>query len=234
MRFTVEKAIFEKFPSLNIGVVIAKGIDNSGTNKEITESLKEKEEEIRESFDAKTLSQNPEIDVWRKTYSAFGAKPKDNLSSVENLYRLVLKGTDVRHINKIVDIYNLFSLRFMVPLGGEDLDKIHGDVKLTIAGPNEPAALLLGDKEPRPPHEGEVIYKDDVSAICRRFNWREADRTKFTEQTRNAVLVAEGLPPTTGNDIEKIVNELKDAVQKHCGGEISLFVLNQSNPEIEF
>lgn len=234
MRFTVEKSIFEKFPGLNIGVVIAKGIDNSGTSKEITESLREKAIEIRENFDTKTLSQNPKIDVWRNAYSDFGAKPKDNLSSVENLYRFVLKGTDVRHINKIVDIYNLFSLKFMVPLGGEDLDKIQGDVKLTIAGPNEPAALLLGDKEPRQPHEGEVIYKDDVSAICRRFNWREADRTKFTEQTRNAILVAEGLPPTSGEDIEKIVNELKDAVQKHCGGEISLFVLNQSNPEIEF
>ncbi len=252
MRFIVEKAIFEKFPDLNIGIVIAKGIDNSGISKEITESLREKETEIRENFDAKTLSQNPKIDVWRKAYSAFGAKPKDNLSSVENLYRHVLKGTDmmsssddsistalkmplqIRHINKIVDIYNLFSLKFMVPLGGEDMDKIQGDVKLTIAGPNEPAALLLGDKEPRLPHEGEVIYKDDVSAICRRFNWREADRTKFTEQTRNAVLVAEGLPPITVEDIENIVNELKNAVQKYCGGEISLFVLNQSNPEIEF
>ncbi len=94
--------------------------------------------------------------------------------------------------------------------------------------------MLLGDKEPRPPHEGEVIYKDEVSAICRRFNWRESDRTKFTEETRNAVLVAEGLPPTAIGDIERIANELENMILKYCGGEISMFILNQYNPEIEF
>lgn len=234
MKFVIDKIIFEKFPDLNIGVVIAKGIDNTGINEGIIKSIREKEAEIRQSFDAQTLSQNPKIDCWRKAYSAFGAKPRDHLSSVENLHKLILRGADIRHINKLVDIYNLISLRHMVPLGGEDLNKIQGDIKLTTAGSNEPAVLLLGDKDLRQPHEGEVIYKDDVSAICRRFNWREADRTKLTEQTKNVILVTEGLPPTTGKDIERIANELKDTVHKYCRGEISLSILNRSNTEIEF
>ncbi len=233
MKFIVDNAIFDKFPDLNIGVVAAKSIDNTGTNEEIIRLLREKETEIRQNLDAQTLPQNPKIDCWRKAYSSFGAKPKDNPSSVENLYRLVLKGADIRHINKVVDIYNLMSLKHMVPLGGEDLDKIQGDIMLTVAGPNEPSVLLLGDKDPRPPREGEVIYKDEISAICRRFNWREAGRTKFTEETRNAVLVAEGLPPTALGNIERIANELENMVLKYCGGENSVFILNQSNPEIE-
>ncbi len=234
MKFIVSKEIFDKFPDLNIGVVIAQSIDNAGVSEEIIRLLREKETEIRQNFDSQTLSQTPKIDCWRKAYSAFGAKPKDNLSSVENLYKLVLKVSEIRHINKLVDIYNFMSLKHVVPLGGEDLDKIHGDIKLTVAGSNEPAVLLLGDKEPRAPHEGEVIYKDEVSAICRRFNWREADRTKLTEQTRNVILVAEGLPPTTRADVELIANELKNTVQKYCSGNLSAFILNQSNPEIEF
>ena len=44
------------------------------------------------------------------------------------------------------------------PVGGEDLDKVKGDVILTFAGANEPPVVLLGDKESRPPHEGEIIY----------------------------------------------------------------------------
>ena len=233
MKFEVDFKIFDKFQGLNIGVVIAKGADNTGTSQEIINSIREKGKEIRENFDTKTLSQNPKIDVWRKAYSTFGANPKDNRCSVENLYRLVLKGADVRHISKLVDIYNFISLKHMVPLGGEDLDKIHGNIRLTFAGANEPPVLLLGDKDERPPHEGEVIYKDEISAVCRRFNWREADRTKFTKQTKNAILVAEGLL-TTEDDIREIANELKEAVQKHCGGRTFSFVLNKSNPEIEF
>ncbi len=234
MKLYVDKPVFEKFPELNIGVVVAKGIDNAGEDEEIAKSLRAAESEIRQNFDVLTLAQNAKIAVWRKAYSAFGAKPSENLSSVENLCKLVLKGGEVSHINKIVDIYNFISLKHTVPVGGEDLDKIQEGISLAIAGANEPPCLLLGDKEPRQPHEGEVIYKDKLSAICRRFNWREADRTKFTEQTRNAILVAEGLPPTSQDDIEKIAGELKELVQKYCGGRLSMFVLNQSNPQIEF
>ena len=159
---------------------------------------------IRAKYNTKNLSQTPKIAVWRKTYSAFGAKPKENKSSVENLYRLVLQGVNLRHINKLVDIYSFISLKHMVPVGGEDIDKIEGDVALTFAEPNEPAVLLLGDKEPRPPHIGEVIYKDNISAICRRWNWREADRTKFTEDFTGMDVDVGRLPGKSAHDVRLV------------------------------
>ena len=44
---------------------------------------------------------------------------------------------------------NFISLKYMAPVGGEDMDKIQGDVTLTFAESNESAVLLLGDKESR-------------------------------------------------------------------------------------
>ncbi|MBI3190763.1 hypothetical protein HYZ41_03600, partial [archaeon] len=180
-----------------------------------------------------TIFQDPRIDVWRKAYAAFGAKPKENRSSVENLYKLVLQGVNLRHINNMVDTYNFISLKHMVPVGGEDLDKIVGDINLTFASTNEPPVILLGDKEPRPPHEGEVIYKDELSAICRRWNWREADRTKFTESTKNCVLVIEGLSLVTRQEVEDATAELKEMVKKFCGGDIEYKILDKNQSEIE-
>ena len=110
MKFIIDKTIFEKFPDLNIGVIIAKGINNSEGSDEIIKSIRAEESEIRKNFDSQTFSQNPKIDCWRKAYSSFGAKPKENLSSVENLYKLVLKGAEIRQINLLVDLYNLMSL----------------------------------------------------------------------------------------------------------------------------
>ena len=46
-------------------------------------------------------------------------------------------------------------------------------------------------------------------------------------------LVVEGLPPTSKEDIEKIIEELSELVQKFCGGEIKTFILNNSNPEAD-
>lgn len=233
MKFKIDRKIFEKFPGLTIGVIICKNLNNSGTQEEVQKEIRKQENDIRAKYNTETLSQTPKIDVWRKTYSAFGAKPKENKSSVENLYRLVLQGVNLRHINKLVDIYNFISLKHMVPVGGEDIDKIQGDVVLTFAEPNEPAVLLLGDKEPRPPHAGEVIYKDNISAICRRWNWREADRTKFTEETKNCFLVIEGLLPVTKEEIEEATKELKELVQKFCGGNITYQIVDDKHFEID-
>lgn len=234
MKFKIDGKVFEKFNGLNIGVVIARGIDNTNSCEEIATEIRNHEKEIREKYNIETLSQTPKIDVWRKAYSAFGAKPKENKSSVENLYRMVLQGKTLRHINNLVDIYNFISLKHTLPAGGEDIDKMEGDIFLTFAGKNEPPLLLLGDPDPRPPHEGEVIYKDDISAICRRWNWREADRTKLTVGTKNCILVVEGLPPVAKGEIENATKELNGLVQKHCGGNVSYTVLDKDKPEIEF
>src|SRR3990167_7557042 len=137
MKFKIDHKIFEKFPGLTIGVVICKNLNNSGTFEEVQKEIRAQENNIRGKYNTETLSQTPKINVWRKTYSAFGAKPKENKSSVENLYRLVLEGVNLRHINKLVDTYNLISLKYMVPVGGEDIDKIEGDVTLTFAESNE-------------------------------------------------------------------------------------------------
>ncbi|MBN1923392.1 MAG: hypothetical protein JW791_01360 [Nanoarchaeota archaeon] len=232
--FRIDKRVFEKFPELIVGVLVCKNLDNSSSSEDVIKEIKKQEDRIRKEYDSQTLSQEQKIDVWRRAYSFFGAKPKDNRSSVENIYKLVLQGSSIRHINKLVDAYNLISLKYMLPVGGEDLNKIKGDIFLTISEANEAPVLLLGDKEPRPPHEGEVIYKDDVSAICRRFNWREAERTKLTEETKNCILVIEGMPPATKQEVTKAVNELKDLLQKICRGEYYYKILDAKEAEIHF
>ena len=125
------------------------------------------------------------------------------------------------------------TLKYMAPVGGEDMDKIQGDVTLTFAESNESAVLLLGDKESRPPHIGEVIYKDNISAICRRWNWKEVDRTKLTEETKNCFIVIEGLPPVDKDKVEKTMSELAELVKKYCGGEVTTTILDKANPQVQ-
>ena len=233
MKFKIDSKIFEKFQDAVIGILIAKNLNNTGMSEEIQNQIREQEKEIRTKYNTETLSQNPKIGIWRKTYSAFGAKPKEHKSSVENLYRLVLNGGNIRHINNLVDIYNFISLKYMVPVGGEDLDKIEGDIVLTFAGADEAPVLLLGDNEPRPPHQGEVIYKDKMSTICRRWNWREADRTKLAQETKNCILVIEGFYNITDKEVENAIEELKKLIQKFCVGNIVHHVLDKNKHEIE-
>lgn len=232
MKLKVEKGIFERFPDLNIGVVVARGIDNGGSDEETLGRIRERAGEIRAGMSRETLSANPKIDAWRKAYSSFGAKPKKYRSSVENLYRMILEGAELRHINKIVDIYNYISLKHSLPVGGDDIDKIEGDITLKFAKGDEPF-VELNSGETKNPREGEVVYADNEGILCRRWNWRECDKSKMTQETKNAVLVVEGLPPATRGEVEEAIRELGGLVQKSCGGEIRTAMVDSSSPEAE-
>ncbi len=232
MKFSVDGRIFEKFPGLNIGVCVAKGIDNRGTDNELVELMQERQRCIRQKFAAETLSQHPKIAAWRKVYSSFGAKPKKYKSSVESLYRMILKGVDLRHINRVVDVYNYISLKHMVPVGGDDTSRVEGDIRLTFARGDE-IFRPLNSVETEVAKEGEVVYLDSAEVLCRRWNWRECDKTKMTEASTDVVLVVEGLPPVIKENVEEILAELSQSVKRHCGGDCQQVILDAKNPELE-
>ena len=233
MKFSVHSDIFDRFPGLNLGMVVASGIDNQGQIEDLQRKIREKKEEIQQKFLSETLSLHPNIQAWRNAYAAFGAKPKKYSSSIESLCRMVLKGMELRSINKLVDIYNYVSLSHMIPLGGDDLDKVDGDITLRFACGDEPFTPL-NSLEAEMVKEGEVIYLDKKEVLCRRWNWRECDKTKMTPETKNAVLVLEGLPPVRQEDIELAVEDLSALVRKFCGGETQDFFLDVSQQEREF
>lgn len=159
--------------------------------------------------------------------------PRDFRCSAEALSRIVLKGVEIKNINKLVDLYNLTSIKYILPVGGEDLDKMTGDLVLGYAKGDE-AYSALGEDLNDPPQQGEVIYKDDEGVVCRRWNWREADRTKLTNSTKNAILVIESLSPIPQDLAEKATLELADLVKQYCGGNVETFLLKEDNKEINF
>ncbi|MGB2905530.1 MAG: phenylalanine--tRNA ligase beta subunit-related protein [Candidatus Aminicenantaceae bacterium] len=231
MQLRVTDEIWDAFPGLHLGLVFARGIDNSRDAPEVKAAVQEVQSRIRAEYETETLSQIPWIQAWRRAFSAFGAKPKKYKSSVESLYRMILKGTDLRSINPVVDIYNLVSLRFGIPAGGDDLDNVEGDILLTFAAGGEEFIPLNSEirEEARP---GEVIYRDEQGVLCRRWNWRECDRTKMTRDTRNVSLVVEGLPPVGRAEMEGIVAELAGLIFGACGGVVRSAVLDLGLPEI--
>ncbi len=233
MKFKIQDSIFDAFPELQIGIVVARGINNTGESAEILALLRDQEREIRQKFTSETLSQEPKIESWRKAYSSFGAKPKKYRCSVENLYRMILEGLALHHINTVVDIYNYISIKHLVPVGGDDIDHVDGDITLTFAKGDELFKELNSD-EVKSPNEGEVIYVDRNEVLCRRWNWRECDKSKMTQNTKNITLVVEGLPPVNKDEIKLIIDELAELIQSHVGGEIKTFIVNKAKREIEF
>jgi DNA/RNA-binding domain of Phe-tRNA-synthetase-like protein len=228
----VAPAIFEAFPEVRIGVVAFHGARNDREEPGLGALLDHESAEAVRRLGAAPVAEHPRIACWREAYRRFGAKPKDHPSSIENLLRRVAKSGPPRRIHPLVDLYNAVSLRHLVPVGGEDLDAVSGDVALRFAGEIEPAVRLLGEplESARPPKSGEAIYADEIGALCRRWNWKEADRTKLTERTTRGFLVVEALPPVTRAELEAALSDLASLVTEYCGGTVRTGVLDRENP----
>lgn len=190
MNFSIDPAVFQLFPNVMIGVLSCRNISNGPSPAEVTALLRSTEENIRKHFsDPELLKSHPSIVAWQEVHRAFASNPNKFPPSIQALAKRVIKGGQLPAINTLVDLYNVVSLQYMLPVGGEDLDTCSGDIRLTFADGTE-LFVPLGEEGNDPPAKGEVIYRDDIGVICRRFNWREAARTCLTEKTRNAVLVS--------------------------------------------
>jgi DNA/RNA-binding domain of Phe-tRNA-synthetase-like protein len=233
MKFTITEPIFAMFPEAAVGGVVAHGLDNYGDNAELIALLKEQQQEARASLSGTPLNEHPAITAWRQAYARFGAKPKKYRSSIESLLARVSSGHEIANINTLVNLYNAVSLQYALPVGGEDLDCVRGDIRLTVAGENEPMIRLLGEAEERAPKPGEVIYTDEVGAICRRWNWREAERTKLTQQTRNAILVVEAINLAQHASLAAATSRLAELTQRYCQGSVNGVVLTADNRSLQ-
>lgn len=233
MKFKIDPKIFTDFANPRIGVIVARGIDNHGTDNEISKLLRQAEENVKRTLNIEELSSHPNISCWREAYRIFGSKPSDFKCSIEALLRVVLRGNQIRGISKLVDLYNFISIKYVLPVGGEDLAKIQGDLILGFADGTEDYTPLHGE-ENDPPKKGEVIYKDDKGVICRRWNWREGDRTKITESTKDAVLVIEALDPVSKEELEKACKEFVELIEKYCGGKTQINILDNMRSEFSF
>ncbi len=222
LKFEISSSVVEKFPGYKAGVVVLEGITNSKENKEITSLLRAEESALRARFGGFNPLDIPQLKAWRASYSSFNGDPAKNKPSVDALVRRVLNNNPLPNINSLVDLYNLISIKYVVPVGGDDLDKVEGKVRLTIADGSE-NFFMIGGKMKEHPNKGEVIYRDDKDVLCRRWNWRESDKTKFTEGTKNAVIYIESM--TSDDDLAGAVAEFTDLAKKYLGAKtVSAFI----------
>jgi DNA/RNA-binding domain of Phe-tRNA-synthetase-like protein len=92
---------------------------------------------------------------------------------------------------------------------------------------------MIGAEQDDPPPAGEVIYADGAGAICRCFNWREADRTKLTQATTDALLVIEALGAHPQAQLDAALADLAALIAAHLGGAISTAVVERARPGLE-
>src|SRR5262249_28840347 len=119
-----------------------------------------------------------------------GVNPKREQPSIEKLLGYVLKRGDLPRINSLVDAYNLVSVRTLCSLGAHDLDRFAPPATLRLLTGSE-SFTPLGSDKPVSVTPGEFGYVDAMNRVLCRLDVLQAEFSKVTMHTVNALLIVE-------------------------------------------
>jgi DNA/RNA-binding domain of Phe-tRNA-synthetase-like protein len=227
--FRIDEEILSAFQGVNIGVLLGGDVD-LGAGDESLEAFKAAVvEDAVESFGSEPVTFHPNVRSWREMYRAFKTKPGDYRPSAEALLRRAIKRRGLPRINAAVDTYNAVSMRHLIPMGGFDLDRIQGTIVLRFSEGGEPF-IPLGASKPEETYPGEVVYADDTRVLTRRWNYRDCDETKITEDTRALILFVDGTVDIPRESVESALRDLESSLKRFCGGTYTAKITDSEEP----
>lgn len=149
------------------------------------------------------------IAAWRDLFKVFGAKPARTPSSVEALRKRIARDGALPAIDPIVDLYNAISIKYALPIGGENAAAYVGNARLVRADGSERFdTLKAGEPCEESPEPGEVIWRDDLGVTCRRWNWRQGVRTRLDASAQQMWFILESLPEMPLDALHHAADEL--------------------------
>ncbi len=219
----VDQEIFDRFPNFKRGLIIVSHVENALSDETISKILNE---EIEERTGANLLD-HEYVKAWDSVYTNLGANPNKFPPSIKSLLKRVVKSGGFPFINSIVALFNYVSLAYLMPCGGDDTDRIEGNLRLGISKGNE-IFVPLGSMASETPVPGEVIYFDDktLNVMCRRWNWRNGDFTKIQESTTRLVINIDGIDLVPRSVVEKAQDELAELLTRQCRAKLTTDLLD--------
>jgi DNA/RNA-binding domain of Phe-tRNA-synthetase-like protein len=209
MRFSYSPYMQQKFPARITGVL---AMDRVHDGADVSMAA----EEFWRIADTRLASGSeadfPEIQAWRRAFSAMGMKPTQYRCASEALLRRYRKEGSLPALHPLVDLCNAASIAFAMPVAVFDLTCIEGNLIVRQADGTERYATFAGEIEH--PDTGEIIFADDAgNAHARRWANRQSKLSAVGTETTEAIIIVEGLHDGAAADTERLVRELSQALQ---------------------
>jgi DNA/RNA-binding domain of Phe-tRNA-synthetase-like protein len=130
-----------------------------------------------------------------------------------------------------VDIGNLISIRYAMPVAVIDRASVAGAITVRFAAGDE-RFDDLGSSGSVTPEPGEVIFTDEDNVVsARRWCWRQSAQSATSESTKDALIVVEGHHDTAGQDTARAVTDLTHLLADYASpSETTTYLLSPANP----
>ncbi len=250
MIFRIRDEIFAKVPEFVVGVIVARGIDNTKSPEEsgIASLLAEGIGAALPLLSGK-VKEHAKVLPYREAFTKFGINPNKYMCSIEALLSRIQKTGALPSINSVVDAGNAVSVRHFLPIGAHDIGA-YGAGEAGAGGFSDAAPLVEircsaeGDRfrpfgapeaevaasgtafEP-----GEVVYASGPLVRTRRWMWRQSELGKITESTQDVFVPIDGFAGFNSDEVLAARDELAAILRDRLGAAVSLGFVDREHPE---
>jgi DNA/RNA-binding domain of Phe-tRNA-synthetase-like protein len=231
IRFQYASEILAQFPQINGGILLASGLHNGDTPQPLREAYLAEQTATAARIGATPLSEIPALAAWRAAFRKFGVDPTQYRSASEALLRRVTKKGDIPFISTLVDLGNLVSIRYAIPVAVVDVRQIQGAITVRFADGTE-AFTDHGQSQTIHPEPGEVVFVDQASRVAaRRWCWRQSLESTAQPDTTDVLITIEAQHENGRTDVENAIADLTTLLRTYAGAqEVKADVLNANNP----
>jgi DNA/RNA-binding domain of Phe-tRNA-synthetase-like protein len=202
---------------MRLGLVRAEPVAIGPAEKNLDDELAAIARKLQEEHSGKEPSAIEALRDARQLFRAFGVDPTRTRPSSEALLRRLLKGQGLPRIMNAVDVCTLCSLKYLLPLGLYDADKIDGQVviKLGESGDSYP-----GIRKAEVNLEGRLALSDETGPFGNPTS--DSFRTSVTQETTSVWMVIFAPASFSPQLLEQFVEDAGQAMARHlapAGGE---------------
>lgn len=211
MNITVSAEMHAVCPDF-VGACITANIRNTEYSADLWREIDVLGDKYRQELTTESLKEMESIQATRRIYKLCGKDPSRYRPSGEALVRRVLQGKKLYHIDTLVDLINLASMRYGYSIGAFDAAKFSGDT------------LTLGIGREGEPYEGIgrgminiaglPVYRDAVGGVGTPTS--DNERTKVSLSTTRLLVLVNGYD---GNEhgVRTTAEYIMELVEHYCG-----------------
>ena len=180
----IDNTLFDNYQDIRLGCIRFKAVIGESDEAFWEYMNNEVLPKVRENIAGKEWGEIPGVRGSRSAYKAFGRNPGRYRVSSEALLRRVKRGDELYHINSVVDVNNLISVKSGLSAGSYDIERINGPIVFRKA---EAGEGYTGIGKSFIDMENMLVLADDDGIFGSSMS--DSTRAMVTEKTKDVLTV---------------------------------------------
>lgn len=216
MNIKIDESIKKAIPNCRLGYIVINEVSVRGTPTALVQEFSQLQASVAKMYNIDVLQSVPRVIAVRSMYKKLDFDPTRYRPASEALVRRVLKNKGLYFVNSAVDVNNYCSIKYLMPLGIYDADKIQGDVTYKIAADGVYTCITGQEKSTK----GKPFLTDQDGVFGNPTS--DARRTAVTLSTKSILSVVYADEEVSDGDLEEVLDFTGEMLARYNGGNINI------------